>query len=236
MFEILENKAPENAEHISEERLQKIKTSVLSQVLRDKPDKEERPMKKITTFKALLVAAAVMTTGAVSVIGASAEINRTDPAVTVPPAQVEEVTPTASAPKETTEVPETPEIPETPAEPEKPESYTDSEAYKFVERTVNLRYRVDVVNNLSSRGKPEISNLTSSETEINGYKVTVIKYEMDGKKKKMIRQSNDDMELIEIKEDGTRVYKTFSGIITSERSANGEYKGQGYFCEEYSDV
>lgn len=248
MFDILENKAPKNAEQMSVERLQKIKTSVLSQIVQDKPDKEERPMKKRTTFKALLVAAAVMTTGTVSVIGASAEINRTDPAVTVPSAQVEEVTSAASAIEETPDIPdvtekppiietpETPEVPDTPAEPEAPENNTDSEVYKYVERVVNSEWRVKQKLNLGSKEKPEISNLTSAETEINGYKVTVINYEVDGKKMKMIRQSNDDMELLDIKEDGTRVCKTFSGLITSERSANGEYKGQGYYGKIYYDV
>ena len=206
MFEILENELPENEEHISEERLQKIKAYVSSQIVRDKPDKEERPLKKNTTFKALLVAAAVMTTGAVSVIGASAEINRTDPAVTAPPAQVDDATPAASTPKETTEVPETPETPETPEAP----ADTD---------TTEIFYKRDIENAI--------------ETEINGYKVTVTKYEADGKPMKSITQKMSDMELIEIEADGTHVYKTWSGGTCKRWSADGNYNDDDWGCSTF---
>ncbi len=207
MFDILENKAPKNAENISGERLQKIKTSVLSQVLQDKPDKEEKPMKKRTTFKALLVAAAVMTTGAISVIGASAEMNRTASEPITPPAQVDDATPAASAPAETPEVPETPETPETPEAP------TDTET-------------------------PESSYIPykdAIETEINGYKVTIVKYEADGKPMKEIIQKMSDMELIDIEADGTHVYKTFSGGTFKAWNADGNYNDDSGWASIYYD-
>lgn len=209
MFEILENKAPENAEHISEERLQKIKTSVLSQVLRDKPDKEERPMKKITTFKALLVAAAVMTTGAVSIIGASAEMNRTASGPIAPPAQIDDATPAASAPAETPETPKTAEVPEMPETPEAPAD-TD---------TTESSYKQDIENAI--------------ENAINGMKVTITKYEADGKPMKSITQKASDMELIDIKADGTHVYKTWSGGTLKVWSADGNYNNVNCGCSAF---
>lgn len=69
MFEFFDTIVPENEEHISDKRTEKIRSSVLSRI------EEDKPMKKHFTIKPLLVAAAIMTTGAISVISAGAATN-----------------------------------------------------------------------------------------------------------------------------------------------------------------
>lgn len=98
MFEFLEKLealAPENEERLPDDRVDKIKASVLSRI------EEDKPMKKHFTIKPLLIAAVITATGAISALSAGA--------VTSPDISEETPPTTAAVQPAVTEVPDAPE-------------------------------------------------------------------------------------------------------------------------------
>lgn len=95
MFEFLDEFAPENPEQISQTRVDRTKTSVLSKIENDDPDKydkEELPMKKHFAIKPFLIAAAVAVTGAVSAVSAGAAENSNISDLTLPKVEAPVIT------------------------------------------------------------------------------------------------------------------------------------------------
>lgn len=95
MFEFFDEFAPENLEQISQTRVDRTKTSVLSKIENDDPDKydkEELPMKKHFAIKPFLIAAAVAVTGAVGAVSAGAAENTNISDLTLPKVEAPVIT------------------------------------------------------------------------------------------------------------------------------------------------
>ncbi len=201
MFEFLETIALENEERLSDERADKIKSSVLSRI------EEEKPMKKNFSVKPFIVAAAIMAAGAVSAVSAGAAVNTNVSDITTPGAATKQ--PAAS------EVQETSAQNITPAE----SAEKSAEKAKVVKQIEEAEGEIAEING-------QLTNMieeNNSDMKFIGGSIVGSENTVEMAPEGLVHfEGKDDPEFIREDSDGTKYYKTRDGEVISVRPVTEE--------------